>query len=151
MLKLNEIKVAAGSRKKAKRVGRGQGSGSGCTSGYGMNGDKARSGSRLKLYFEGGQTPLSRRIPKRGFNNPSKISFQIVNVGDLEKGEFEAVELDPKWFFENGYIHSDKQPVKILGNGEITKKLTIRAEAFSKSAREKIEQAKGKAEVISRA
>ncbi|MFP4416110.1 MAG: 50S ribosomal protein L15 [Chitinispirillaceae bacterium] len=150
-MKLNEIEVAAGSRKKAKRVGRGQGSGNGCTSGYGMNGDKARSGSRLKLYFEGGQTPLSRRIPKRGFNNPSKVAFQIVNVGDLEKAQFDTVEIDPKWFYENGFIHTDRHPVKVLGNGELSKKLTIRADAFSKSAREKIEQAKGKAEVISRA
>ncbi len=151
MLKINEIKMAAGSRKKAKRVGRGQGSGNGCTAGYGMNGDKARSGARQKLYFEGGQTPLTRRIPKRGFNNPSKVTFQIINVGDLEKASFDAVELDSKWLHENGFIHSDKLPVKVLGNGELSKKLTIRAEAFSKSAREKIEQAKGKAEVISRA
>ena len=148
MLKLNELKPAAGSRKKSKRIGRGTGSGTGCTAGKGNNGHRARSGSSNKYYFEGGQTPLTRRIPKRGFTNIFRQEYQIVNVGDLEKMEQSDKEITIEMLHENGLIHEIDRPVKILGNGELTKNISIKVHAFSKSAREKIEKAKGKAEVI---
>ncbi len=148
MLKLNELRPAKGSSKKTKRVGRGGGSGWGTTAGFGMNGAKARSGAKNKPYFEGGQLPLTRRLPKRGFNNRFKVYFQIVNVGDIEKTEFDAKEIDVAMLHEKGLVHSTDEPVKILGNGDLTKVLTIKANAFSKTAREKIEKVKGKAEVI---
>ncbi len=133
------------------RVGRGQGSGNGCTSGKGNNGAKARSGARIKLYYEGGQTPMTRRIPKRGFNNAAfAVRYQIVNLSDLEKVDVGGKEIDPKWLHEHGLIGSSEKPVKVLGNGEFTQKATVRADAFSKGAREKIEKAKGKAEVVAR-
>ncbi|MBD3393735.1 MAG: 50S ribosomal protein L15 [Chitinivibrionales bacterium] len=151
-MKLNDVRPAAGSRTARRRIGRGQGSGSGCTAGRGQDGYGARRGSGTKAYFEGGQTPMSRRIPKRGFNNKMfSTRYQIVNVGDLEKVDADALEIDPKWLSDNGLIGSDAEPVKVLGNGELTKKLTVRADSFSKSAREKIEKAKGKVEVIERA
>ena len=148
MLKLNELRPAPGSRKKTKRLGRGSGSGQGTTAGKGNNGNKARSGSTNKFYFEGGQTPLTRRIPKRGFTNIFRKEYQIVNVGDLEKMELLDKEITIEQLHENGLIHEVDRPVKILGNGELTKNITIRVHAFSKTAREKIEKAKGKAEVI---
>lgn len=151
MLRLNELRPAKGARKASKRIGRGQGSGQGTTAGKGMNGYKARSGAPQKLYFEGGQTPLTRRIPKRGFKSMHKVKYQIVNLSDLEKADFSETEIDIAWLHQNGFIHNDIMPVKVLGNGELTKKLTIKASAFSKSAREKIEKAQGKAEVINRA
>ena len=110
-----------------------------------------RSGSGTKPYFEGGQTPLIRRIPKRGFTNIFKKSFQTVNIGDIEKIEFHDKEIGEEWLLQNKLTYSKTLPVKILGDGELTKSLVIRAHAFSKSAREKIEKAKGKAEVITRA
>lgn len=148
MLKLNELRPAPGSRKKTKRLGRGSGSGQGTTAGKGNNGNKARSGSTNKFYFEGGQTPLTRRIPKRGFTNIFRKEYQIVNVGDLEKMEQLDKEITVELLHENGLIHEVDRPVKILGNGELTKNISIRVHAFSKTAREKIEKAKGKAEVI---
>ncbi len=151
MLTLNELRPEKGSRQRSKRIGRGQGSGQGCTAGKGMNGAKARTGARQKLYFEGGQTPLTRRIPKRGFKNSNKVKYQIVNVADLEKAKFTETEIDIQWLSEHGFVHTDALPVKVLGNGELSKKLTVKASAFSKSAREKIEKANGKAEVITRA
>jgi large subunit ribosomal protein L15 len=146
-MKLNELKPSEGSRATKRRIGRGQGSGNGCTAGKGMNGYKARSGARQKAYFEGGQTPMTRRIPKRGFNNPFRLRYQTVNVGDLEKADVADKEIDRQWMFENGLIRSNDEPVKVLGGGELNKKVTVRAENFSKSAREKIEKANGKAEV----
>ena len=148
MLTLNQLRPGAGSRKKHKRIGRGTGSGTGCTAGKGNNGHKARSGSTNKFYFEGGQTPLTRRIPKRGFTNIFRKEFQIVNVGDLEKIDQIDKEITVGFLHENGLIHEVDRPVKILGNGELTKNFTVRVQAFSKTAREKIEKAKGKAEVI---
>jgi large subunit ribosomal protein L15 len=148
MLKLNEIKPVRGSRKTKKRIGRGTGSGTGCTAGKGNNGHKARSGSTNKSYFEGGQTPLTRRIPKRGFVNIFRTTYQIVNVAELDKVESNEKEITVTILHQNGLIHEVNKPVKILGNGEITKSIIIKAHAFSKSAREKIEKAKGKAEVI---
>jgi large subunit ribosomal protein L15 len=150
MLKLNEIKPEPGCRKNAKRVGRGQGSGTGTTAGKGNNGYKARKGASVKAYFEGGQIPLTRRLPKRGFYNPFKKEFQIVNVGNLEKLDNEG-EINIETLHDLGLIHEIDRPVKVLGDGEITKSITIKAHSFSKTAREKIEKAKGKAEVIGRA
>jgi len=151
MLKLNELRPAAGATKNRKRIGRGTGSGQGCTAGKGNNGDHARSGSFQKFYFEGGQTPLTRRIPKRGFINPSKIEYQTVNVGSLETLNSDNPEITIEMLYENGLIHVVDRPVKILGNGELTKAISIKAHSFSKSAKEKIEKAKGKAEVLGRA
>jgi len=148
MLKLNNLQPAAGSRKTKKRIGRGTGSGTGSTAGKGNNGDKARSGAFNKFYFEGGQTPLTRRIPKRGFTNIFRIEYQIVNVSEIEKIENIDKEIDAEFLHKNGLIHEVDRPVKILGNGELTKAVSIKANAFSKTARDKIEKAKGKAEVI---
>lgn len=151
MLKLNELKPMPGAVRKSKRLGRGTGSGTGSTSGKGNNGDRARSGSKAKLYFEGGQTPLTRRIPKRGFINPFKIEYQIVNVGNIEAADIKDTEVTIEVLHKLGLIHEVDRPVKILGNGDFNKALTIKAHAFSKSALEKIEKAKGKAEVLNRA
>jgi len=150
MLKINDLRPEEGKKRKTKRIGRGAGSGWGCTAGRGNNGSKARSGSRTKLYFEGGQTPLTRRLPKRGFNhNTFKIRFQLVNVGDIQKIDSEDKVIDAQWLYQKGLVHSKEKPIKILGNGELDKGFEIKAAAFSKTAREKIEKAKGKAEVIS--
>jgi large subunit ribosomal protein L15 len=150
MLKLNELRPAAGAKKVKKRIGRGTGSGSGSTAGHGNNGHKARSGSSNKAYFEGGQTPLTRRLPKRGFHSPFKVEFQIVNVELLESLD-SSKEITVESLFERGLIHKIDVPVKILGNGDLTKPLNVKVHAFSKSAKEKIEKAKGKTEVINRA
>lgn len=147
MLSLNNLKSAPGARKTSKRVGRGTGSGLGKTSGYGQNGSKSRSGDRKKLYFEGGQLPLTRRIPKRGFKNIFKVKYQIVNVGDIEKADFETKEIDITSLYEKGLVHTVNEPVKVLGKGEVKNSFIVKADAFSIVAKEKIEQAKGKAEV----
>lgn len=151
MLTLNELKPNPGSTKTAKRIGRGTGSGTGCTAGKGNNGHKARSGFSNKFYFEGGQTPLTRRIPKRGFHNPFKVEYQIVNIENIQNVETSGKEINVEFLHAMGLIHEVNLPVKILGNGELSKVVTVKAHAFSKTAREKIEKAKGKAEVISRA
>lgn len=151
MMQINHLKPGTGSRRKTKRLGRGTGSGRGCTAGHGNNGDKARSGAKLKFYFEGGQIPLSRRIPKRGFYNPFKKEFQIVNVGIICALDVGDIEITPEVLHEHGLIHEKDRPVKILGEGDVTKPLMIKVHSFSKTAREKIEKAKGKAEVIERA
>ena len=151
MIAINTLHPARGSNHDGKRVGRGPGSGKGGTAGYGNNGAKARSGNRYKPYFEGGQTPMSRRIPKRGFTNSSKIAFQVVNLGVFESLDIKENEINPAWMVAQGLIHNAELPVKILGDGDFSKKLVIHAHAFSKSAREKIEHAKGKAEKIEKA
>ncbi len=151
MLKLNELKPAPGAVKNKKRIGRGTGSGNGSTAGKGNNGDRARSGAKNKLYFEGGQTPLTRRIPKRGFYNPFKLEYQIVNVGSLETLKVQVEEITIEVLHKNGLIHELDRPVKVLGNGELTKAVNIKVHAFSRTAKEKIEKNKGKAEVIGRA
>jgi len=151
MLKLNELKPAPGAVRNRKRIGRGTGSGTGSTAGKGNNGDKARSGSRTKLYFEGGQTPLTRRIPKRGFRSPFKVEYQIVNVSSLEKIKMETEEITVDLLYRQKLIQELDRPVKILGNGELTKALNVKAHAFSRTAKGKIEKNKGKAEVIGRA
>lgn len=150
MLKLNEIKPAAGSNKQRRRIGRGTGSGRGCTAGKGNNGHSARSGTGVKPYFEGGQTPLTRRLPKRGFHSPFKTEFQIVNIRDLAAVDTGGKEITREILFEKGLIRDAVRPLKVLGGGDVARPLVIRAGAFSKAAREKIEKAKGKIEAKSR-
>jgi large subunit ribosomal protein L15 len=151
MFRLNELRPAEGSTRDTKRRGRGEGSGNGKTAGRGHKGAGSRSGTKKKLYFEGGQTPLTRRIPKRGFKSVFKKRFQVVNLGAIVKMEPQDKEVTAQWLFDNGLIHSKTAPVKILGNGDCAKSITVKADSFSKSAREKIEKAKGKAEVVASA
>ena len=146
-MKLNELSPAAGSVKEAYRKGRGHGSGNGKTAGRGHKGQKARSGGGVRIGFEGGQMPLARRIPKRGFHNIFAKPLESVNVSALEKFEDGAV-VDAKVLLDAGVLSKCTYGVKILGNGEITKKLTVKASAFSESAKAKIEAAGGKAEVV---
>ena len=146
-MKLHELCPAPGSSKKAFRVGRGTGSGNGKTAGKGHKGQNARSGGGVRPGFEGGQMPLQRRIPKRGFNNIFATEYAIVNVSDLAVFEAGAV-VDAQALIEKGLLKKVCDGVKVLGNGELNVALTVKAAAFSKSAKEKIEQAGGKTEVI---
>ena len=146
-MKLNELSPAAGSTKEAYRKGRGHGSGNGKTAGRGHKGQKARSGGGTRIGFEGGQMPLARRIPKRGFHNIFAKRLESVNVSALEKFEDGAV-VNAQTLLEKGVLSKCEYGVKILGNGSITKKLTVQASAFSASAKEKIEAAGGKVEVV---
>jgi large subunit ribosomal protein L15 len=136
------------SLKKKKRVGRGNGSGHGTTSGRGTKGQLSRSGGKTRIGFEGGQMPLQRRVPHlKGFKNLRKKVFNVVNVGDLEDFK-EGTTVDYKLLKEKGLIMKKDSALKVLGNGELSKKLTVKANAFSGSASAKIEKAGGKAEVI---
>ena len=146
-MKLSELSPAEGSVRQAYRKGRGAGSGNGKTGGRGHKGQKARSGGKIRVGFEGGQMPLARRIPKRGFNNIFAKPLESVNVSALDKFEDGAV-VDAQALLDAGVLSKCRYGVKILGNGEITKKLTVKASAFSETAKEKIEAAGGKAEVI---
>jgi len=144
---LSTLKYADGSRKKRKRVGRGQGSGHGGTSCRGHKGARSRSGYKRKPGFEGGQTPMSRRLPKRGFFNRFSKEFQIINLQDLERIK-EIKKVDPQILYDNGLIRKKTVPVKVLGVGELNWEVEISAHAFSKSAQEKIEAAKGRISVL---
>ena len=144
---MNELSPAEGSTQVAKRKGRGIGTGNGKTAGRGHKGQKARSGGGVRIGFEGGQMPLARRIPKRGFNNIFAKPLENVNVSALNCFEDGAV-VDANILLAEGILSKCTNGVKILGNGEITKKLTVKASAFSAGAREKIEAAGGKAEVV---
>ncbi len=146
-MKLYELSPAPGSNRDVKRVGRGHGSGNGKTAGKGHKGQNARSGGGVRPGFEGGQMPMTRRIPKRGFNNIFAERYAIVNVSDLEIFK-EGTEVDADLLRASGLIRKTDNGVKILGNGELTKPLTVKAAAFSASAKEKIEKAGGKAEVM---
>ena len=146
-MKLSERAPAEGSVRAPYRKGRGAGSGNGKTGGRGHKGQKARSGGKIRVGFEGGQMPLARRIPKRGFHNIFAKPLESVNVSALEKFEDGAV-VDAKAMLDAGILSKCTYGVKILGNGEITKKLTVKASAFSESAKAKIEAAGGKAEVV---
>lgn len=146
-MKLHEIKPAEGSRKSPKRVGRGCGSGLGKTSARGQKGQKSRSGGGTRPGFEGGQMPLQRRVPKRGFNNIFAKEIVSLNVGTLNQFEDGAV-VDAAALVETGILRKSCDGVKILANGELKKKLTVKATAFSEAAKAKIEAAGGKAEVI---
>ena len=143
---LHELKPAEGASKAAKRKGRGAGSGNGKTAGYGHKGQKARSGVK-KAGYEGGQMPLQRRLPKRGFNNIFATVYATVKVSDLEKFEADSV-VDVNALLERGIIKKSLDGVKVLGNGELSKPLTVKLNAYTASAKEKIEKAGGKAEVI---
>ncbi len=147
-MKIHELTPAADSNRPVKRIGRGHGSGNGKTAGKGHKGQNARSGGGVRIGFEGGQMPLVRRIPKRGFNNIFAIRYAVVNVGDLNKfvdGTVVTTEL----LLASGLIKKvENGGVKVLGNGELTAKLTVQAAKFSQSAVEKIEKAGGKAEVM---
>ena len=137
---------AGGGVKEKKRVGRGQASGQGKTAGRGGKGQKARTGNMNFIGFEGGQMPIQRRIPKRGFTNPFRLEYALVNVGDLEGLGMAEVDLDK--LLESGAIKDRKDGLKILGDGELTKPVSVKAHKFSASAKEKIEKAGGKAEQI---
>ena len=146
-MKLHELTPAAGSNHDAKRKGRGAGSGNGKTAGKGHKGQNARSGGGVRPGFEGGQMPLQRRIPKRGFNNIFATKYSTVNVADLNKFDDGAV-VDLEALMAAGLVRKELDGVKVLGNGELTKKLTVKAAAFSASAKEKIEKAGGVAETL---
>lgn len=146
-MKLHELRPAKGSVKNKKRVGRGTGSGLGTTAGRGMNGQNSRSGGGTRPGFEGGQMPLFRRIPKRGFTNRNKKQWAIVNIEDLNAFENDTV-ITPELLIETGLVKKLDDGLKILGNGELEKKLTVKANKFTQSALTKIEAAGGKAEVI---
>ena len=144
---IHELTPAAGSTHIAKRKGRGHATGNGKTAGRGHKGQKARSGGGVRVGFEGGQMPLARRIPKRGFNNIFAKPLEAINVSALEKFEDGAV-VDAQAMLDAGVISKCKYGVKLLGNGDVSKKLTVKAAAFSETAKQKIEAAGGKAEVV---
>jgi len=149
-MELHELRPAAGSRKKRKRVGRGMASGQGKTSGRGMKGQGARSGGGKGPYFEGGQLPLVRRLPfRRGFTNIHRVEYKPVNLGRLqEKFGESGQEVTPETLAEAGIIKRSDEAVAILGDGELTTALTVKAHRFSKSAKEKIEAAGGAVEIL---
>ncbi len=146
-MKLHELAPAEGSKKGPKRIGRGHGSGWGKTAGKGHKGQNARSGGGVKPGFEGGQTRMTMRIPKRGFNNIFREEYAVVNVSDLEKFN-DGIVVDTELMKAAGLIKKEMAGVKVLGNGELTKKLTVKAAKFSAAAKEKIEKAGGKVEVM---
>lgn len=144
---LGSLKYAPGSVRKRKRVGRGPGSGHGKTACRGHKGQRSRSGSKIRPWFEGGQMPLQRRIPKRGFTNIFRTEYQVINLKDLD-GLKKVKAVTPESLFEKGLISKRNTPVKILGSGELKAALDVSAHAFSASAKEKIEKAGGKVTVI---
>lgn len=146
-MKLHDMKPADGARKKRKRVGRGTGSGHGKTSGRGHDGQNSRSGGGVRLGFEGGQIPLFQRLPKRGFTNINRKEYAIVNLDTLNR--FDAgTEVTPELLLESGIVSKAKSGIKILGNGTLDKKITVKAHKFSASAKEAIEKAGGQTEVV---
>ena len=146
-MKMHELSPAFGSTKEAKRIGRGHGSGNGKTAGKGHKGQKARAGHGMRPGFEGGQMPLQRRLPKRGLNNIFAEKWLAINLSALEVFE-DGTTVDAAALAEKGIIKKANLPVKVLGNGKLTKKLTVKLNAFSASAAEKINSVGGKAEVI---
>jgi large subunit ribosomal protein L15 len=147
-MKLHDLRPAEGSKKKRRRVGRGIAAGQGKTAGRGTKGQRARTGRGIKPYFEGGQLPLVRRLPHtRGFTNIYRVPYQVVNLNVLNERFDAGTEITPELLAERGMV-GKKDRVKVLGNGELTKALTVRAHAFSSSAREKIAAAGGKVEEI---
>lgn len=146
-MKLHELKPAEGSRKQRNRVGRGIGSGNGKTAGKGHKGQNARSGGGVRPGFEGGQNPLFRRLPKRGFTNINRKEYAIVNLDALNRFE-DGAEVTAALLLETGIVSNEKAGIKVLGNGALNKKLTVKAHKFSASAKEAIENAYGTTEVI---
>lgn len=147
MLKLHELKPAPGSRKERNRVGRGMSSGNGKTSGRGQKGQKARSGGGVRPGFEGGQNPIYRRLPKRGFTNINRKEYALVNLETLNRFE-EGTVVTPELLQEMGVVKNLKDGLKVLANGDLKVKLTVKAHKFSKSAQEKIANAGGTTEVL---
>lgn len=147
-MKLHELTPAVGSKSEVKRVGRGPGSGNGKTAGKGHKGQKARAGRGMRPGFEGGQMPLQRRLPKRGFNNIFASEIAIVNVSDLDKKFADGDVVDAAALKTAGLVKKELDGIKVLGNGELTKKLTVKVNAYSEAAKAKIEAAGGKAEVV---
>lgn len=149
---LSNLHYAEGSRKKRKRVGRGQGSGHGGTSTRGHKGQHSRSGAKFRAWFEGGQMPLQRRVPKFGFKNINRVEYVTINLDDLQnfidKGKISESKINKEYLLKNSLIKGKNKPLKILGNGELKSKLEITADAFSKSAKEKIEKGGGKAVTV---
>ena len=146
-MKLDSLKPSEGSKKNRKRIGRGHGTGLGKTSGRGHKGAGQRSGNKKRPWFEGGQMPLARRLPRRGFTNIFKEKFQIVNISDLVKIEKKS-DIDAIVLEENGFIRSSLKPVKVLGEGDIDKKINVIASCFSESAKNKIEKAGGTVTIL---
>ncbi|AFN73441.1 Ribosomal protein L15 [Melioribacter roseus P3M-2] len=144
---LSNLKPAKGSNKKEKRIGRGEGSGHGGTATRGMNGQRSRSGAKYKVWFEGGQMPLQRRVPKRGFKSPFKVTYQVINLDRIQKlvDDKKITEdvITSAVLYQNGLISKAAAPYKILGSGEIKSQITIEAHAFSASAKQKIESVGG--------
>ena len=146
-MKLHELQPSAGSRKVRNRVGRGIATGNGKTAGRGHKGQKARSGGGVRPGFEGGQNPLFRRLPKRGFTNINRKDYAVVNVEVLNRFD-EGTEITPALLIESGVVSNERSGIKILGNGSLEKKLNVKAHKFSGSAKEAIEAAGGQAEVL---
>ena len=147
-MKLHELSPAAGSTKERKRIGRGAGSGQGKTAGKGHKGQKARAGRGMRPGFEGGQMPLQRRLPKRGFNNIFRKEIAIVNVSDIDAAFDNGAVVTIDALVEKGLVKKKLDGVKVLGHGEVSKSLTVQANAFSESAKQKLEAAGGKAEEV---
>ena len=148
-MELHNLKIAKGSRHLPKRVGLGIGSGMGKTSTRGQKGQGARQGRKVPVGFEGGNLPLYRRVPKHGFVSPNRVAYVVINLADLESVFEDGAEINPTTLVFAGLIANLNQPVKVLGNGKITKKLNVSSQAFSKSAKEAIEAAGGKCEIVS--
>ncbi|ALS80082.1 MULTISPECIES: 50S ribosomal protein L15 [Planococcus] len=146
-MKLHELKPAEGSRSSRKRIGRGIGSGTGKTAGKGHKGQNARSGGGVRPGFEGGQNPLFRRLPKRGFTNINRKDYAVVNIEVLNRFD-EGTEVTPALLIETGVVSNERSGIKILGNGSLEKKLTVKAHKFSGSAKKAIEAAGGQTEVV---
>ena len=147
-MNLSDLRPAKGAKHAKKRVGRGQGSGNGKTAGRGHKGAKSRSGFKRKRGFEGGQMPLHRRIPKRGFHNEFRVEYAVVNLDTLAERFDAGTVVTPELLRESGLVHSARQPIKVLGRGDIGKKLTVHAHKFSGKAAEKIAAAGGSTEVL---
>ncbi len=148
-MELNDLKPAPGATRTRRRVGRGPGSGAGKTAGKGHKGQKSRSGYSRRFGFEGGQMPLVRRLPKRGFTNNFRIEFQVVNLRDLERVFGDGDVVSPESMVDKGLVRKGAKPVKILGSGELTKKLNVKAHKFSTAAQSSIEKVGGSCEVVS--
>lgn len=149
---LSNLHYAPGSKKPRKRIGRGQGSGHGGTATRGNKGQRSRAGTKFRPWFEGGQMPLVRRVPKFGFKSPFRVEYQVVNVGTLEslfeKGKLTESKITPEILYKTGVISNKLLPVKILGNGNIKTPMEIHVHAFSKSAKEKIDAAGGSIQIV---
>ena len=147
-MSLNNLRPPQGAKHAKKRIGRGQGSGNGKTAGRGHKGAKSRSGFKFKRGFEGGQMPLHRRVPKRGFHNPFRVEYEVVNLDTLASKFDAGTVITPELLRERGLVPGGKSPIKILARGDISKKLTVRAHKFSGKASEKLQAAGGNAELI---